>query len=95
MNSAVAVSTSNTACVQQHVGSAGAGGAAAAAAAGNRGAVARKESCYRPARVQVTAIEHGGAGSVGFPAPYYWLSLDRCVTYAQPRAHCLKMRKYR
>lgn len=44
---------------------------------GNRGAVARKESCYRPARVQVTAIEHGGAGSVGFPAPYYWLLLGQ------------------
>lgn len=86
----VAVSTSTTACLPQHVGRAG-----AAAAARKQPRYSGPEEVVLPPReaLAVTATEHGGAGSLGFPAPCYWLEPDSCIRYAQFRAHCLKMRK--
>lgn len=70
---AVTVSTRGTGCLLQHVGSAGAAAAAAARREPQRGC---PEEVLLPPSQTLRAIEHEGAGSIGFPAPCHWLLAD-------------------
>lgn len=71
---AVTVSARGTGCLLQHVGSAGA--AAAAAAARREPQRGRPEEILLPPSQTLRAIEHEGAGSIGFLAHCHWLLAD-------------------